>query len=142
MSEAGWVIDTDVVSESAKPRPDPAVMAWFAELTVLSMSSVTVYELARGVGRLARGRRRQFLEAWLAALLEGADILPFAREEALMGARIETEARRQGRSIDGHDLFILATARAGGRIVVTRNFQHFVDFGVAVYNPFTGERSA
>jgi len=105
------------------------------------MSSVTIYELARGIGRLARGRRRQFLEAWLAALLEGADILPFALEEALAGARIETEARRQGRSVDGHDLFILATARASGRTVVTRNFQHFVDFGVAVYNPFSGETS-
>jgi predicted nucleic acid-binding protein len=141
MSDGGWIIDTDVLSETAKPRPDPAVMAWLAELTVISLSSITVYELARGVSRLARGRRRQFLEAWLATLLQGADILPFAREEALMSARIETEARRQGRSIDAHDLFILATARAGKRTAVTRHFQHFVDFGVAVYNPFTGEMS-
>ena len=54
MSNGGWVIDTDVVSETAKPRPDPDVMAWLAELTVISLSSVTVYELARGVARLAR----------------------------------------------------------------------------------------
>jgi predicted nucleic acid-binding protein len=142
MSEDGFVIDTDVVSETAKPRPDPDVMAWLAECQVISLCSVTVYELARGVGRLARGRRRQFLEAWLAALLEGAEVLPFARQEALLGARIETEARRQGRTIDGHDLFILATARAQGRTVATRNFRHFVDFGVVVYNPFTGEMGA
>jgi len=141
MSNGSFVIDTDVVSETAKPRPDPSVMAWLAELTVISLCSITVYEIARGVGRLARGRRRQFLEAWLAALLEGAEILPFAREEALIGARVETEARRQGRTIDGHDLFILATARAHGRTVATRNFHHFVDFGAAVYNPFTGEMS-
>lgn len=137
-----YVIDTDVVSETAKPRPDVRVMSWLADLTVISLSSITVYELGRGVSRLAVGRRRQFLEAWLAALLEGADILPFARQEALQGARLEAEARRQGRSIDGHDLFILATARASGRTVVTRNLQHFVDFGVAVYNPFTDETSS
>ena len=105
------------------------------------MSSATVYELARSVARLARGRRRQFLEAWLAALLEGADVLPFAREEAQVGARIEAEARRQGHTIDAHDLFILATARARGLTVVTRNLDHFVDFGVPVFNPFTGEMS-
>jgi len=108
-------------SETAKPPPDPAVMAWLAELTVISLTAITVYELARGVSRLARGRRRLLLEAWLAALLEGANILPFAREEALMGARMEMEARRQRRTIAGHDLFILATTRAGGRTVVTRN---------------------
>ena len=137
----GWVIDTDVVSETAKQRPDPNVMSWLAGLAVVSLSSVTVYELARGVARLARGRRRQFLEAWLAALLEGADVLPFAREEALVGARIEAEARRQRRSVDAHDLFILATARARGLTVATRNLDHFVDFGVPVFNPFTGEMS-
>jgi predicted nucleic acid-binding protein len=142
MNDGAFVIDTDVVSETAKPRPDPDVMAWLAECPVISLCSVTVYEFARGVGRLARGRRRQFLEAWLAALLEGAEVLPFARQEALLGARIETEARRQGRTIDGHDLFILATARAQGRTVATRNFRHFVDLGVAVYNPFTGEMGA
>ena len=141
MSNSGWVIDTDVVSETAKQIPHPGVLAWLAELAVISLSSVTVYELARGVTRLARGRRRQFLEAWLAALVEGADILPFAREEALIGARVEAEARRQGRSIDTHDLFILATARARGLTVVTRNLDHFVDFGVPVFNPFTGEMS-
>jgi predicted nucleic acid-binding protein len=47
MSDAGFIIDTDVVSETAKPRPDPKVMAWVAELTVISLSSVTVYELTR-----------------------------------------------------------------------------------------------
>jgi toxin FitB len=142
MSDAGWVIDTDVVSETAKPRPDSRVLSWIAELTVISLSSITVYELARGIARLARGRRRQFLDAWLLGLLEEADILAFAREEALVAARIETEARRQGRSVDAHDLFILSTARARARTVATRNFEHFVDLGVAVYNPFTGETSA
>jgi predicted nucleic acid-binding protein len=107
MSNGGFVIDTDVVSETAKPRPDPSVMAWLGELAVISLCSIEVDELARGVGR----------------------------------QRIEAEARRQGRTIDGHDLFILATARAHGRTVATRNFHHFIDFGAAVYDPFTGEMS-
>jgi toxin FitB len=138
----GFIIDTDVISETAKPRPHPGVLSWVGQLAEISLSSITVYELARGVARLARGRRRQFLEAWLSALLEGAQVLPFAREEALMGARIEAEARRQGRPIDSHDLFILATARARGLTVVTRNLDHFVDFGAAVFNPFSGESSS
>jgi hypothetical protein len=41
MSGGGWVIDTDVVSETAKPRPDPGVMTWLAKLTVISLNPFT-----------------------------------------------------------------------------------------------------
>jgi hypothetical protein len=56
------------------------------EVTASRREGWSFCELARGVGRLARGRRRQFLEAWLARSWEGADILPrspWTRDRAL-----------------------------------------------------------
>lgn len=132
-----YVVDTDVISETARPRPDASVLAWLAREGSIALASVTVYELARGVERKPAGRKKAFLEAWLSRLLAaGPDVVPFDRDGALAAARLEGDARRQGRTIAPHDLFILASAKSRGLGVASRNVAHFRGFGVAVYDPF------
>jgi len=132
-----YLIDTDIISETAKPRPNEAVSAWLADQQNILLSSVTVFELASGIQRLQGGRRRNFLEAWMARILDGpVDVLSFDRASALAAARLESEARRRGHTIDTRDLFILSIAQAHGLKIATRNLSHFKGFGVVIYNPF------
>lgn len=136
----GFLLDTDVISETAKPRPSAQVLEWMATLDTIVLSAVTVYELSRGVGRLRPGARRRFLDAWLAELVQGsARTLPFDRAAALAASDLEAEARRQRRTIETRDLFVLATAKANSLAVATRNTAHFVGFGVVVLDPFEVE---
>lgn len=139
MTASRYVVDTDVISETARPRPDVAVMQWFAREESIALAAITVYELARGVEAKPSGRKKEFLTAWLARVLaSGLDVIAFDREAALLAAHVEREARRRGRSIASHDLFILASARARGLAVATRNVAHFRGHGVTIFDPFTG----
>lgn len=133
------LLDTNVVSETAKNRPDPAVMDFLARQDRLRVSAITVFELARGVTRLRPGKKRAFLEAWLAKLLAASDVMPFDGASALAAARIESGARAAGRSFELRDLFILATAEAAGLGVATCNVGHFRGAGVPVIDPASGE---
>ena len=62
----GWLIDTNIVSEWVKPRPDVGVVRWLDEVDedriFLSIVSLVEIRLGRTV---APGRRRARLDAWL-----------------------------------------------------------------------------
>jgi hypothetical protein len=136
------LLDTNVVSETVKHRPDARVLVWLATLPVWAFSSVSLFELASGIERTHRGKRRAGLEAWLAELLAGSvEIAPFDGEAALHASRIDAAARASGQRIDERDLLILATAKARGATVATRNVSHFRGHGVTVYDPFADEYS-
>ncbi len=95
------------------------------------------YEIASGIWRLTAGKKREYLEHWLSDILAAdSKILAFDLDAALACARIEIEARRRGRAIEQRDLLILATAKAQGLGIATRNVSHFRGFGVTVYDPF------
>jgi toxin FitB len=139
VTERVYVVDTDVISETAKPLPNRSVVAWLAEQPAILLSAISVYEVARGIERLQSGKRRRFLEAWFARLLDAtAEVLPFGEEAAIAAAQLEADARRKGRSIDSRDLFILASARVHAAPIATRNTAHFRGFCVETYDPFTG----
>lgn len=135
----GYLADTNVISELAKSSPHRAVSDWLEEQDVPRLASVTVFELAAGIERLPAGRRRRFLDEWLAVLLAGAvDVLPFDAAAALVGARLDGDARRRGKPIPDRDLLVLATAKAHDLGVATRDLGHFRGHGVPIYDPFSG----
>ena len=141
-SSSLYVVDTDVISETTKPAPRSAVTKWLADQAGILLSAVTVYELGRGIERVHAGKKRQWLESWLVALLDAAvEVVPFGADEAFAAAQLESDARRKGRSIDTRDLFILASAKARHAPLATRNVPHFRGFGVEVLDPFTGDAS-
>jgi len=76
-----FLLDTNVVSELVRPRPNPGLIEWLAgrDEDQIFLSVVTLAELRCGIARLPVGRRRRSLEEWLAArrasaALRGADI--------------------------------------------------------------------
>jgi predicted nucleic acid-binding protein len=132
-----WLLDTNVVSELARPSPNLGVMTLVAGLDRLVIASIVVYELDRGVARLPSGRRKQALSAWLEHWLgESVVVLPLDREAARAAARIESHAARRGRSIEVRDALLLGTASAADVGVASRNVAHLAGHGVATLDPF------
>ncbi len=133
----GYLLDTNVISEMTRPKADANVTHWLERLPVFLLPAVGVYEIATGIWRLSPGKKREYLEDWFSDILSaGSKILAFDLDAALACARIEIEARRRGRAIEQRDLLILATAKAQGLGIATRNVSHFRGFGVTVYDPF------
>lgn len=142
-----YLLDTNVVSEWARTRPEPRVVAWLAEVdedrTFLSV--ITVAELRRGVERLPKGKRRTLLDAWLADdLLQRFEtrILDITTAVAQEWGAISARAERSGRSMAVMDAFRAATARVHGLTLVTRNEADFGAAGVDVFNPWTSHPSS
>jgi predicted nucleic acid-binding protein len=132
-----YLLDTNVISETARKKPDSRVLAWVGKLPSMALPAVAVYEIASGIQRLPPGEKRAFLEEWFAELLgAGCDVVPFDREAALACAALEAEARHEQRTIETRDLFILAIAKSRALGVATRNVDHFRGFGIPVYDPF------
>lgn len=132
-----YLLDTNILSETARKKPDPKVLAWVGKLPSMVLPAVAVYEIASGIQRLPPSDKRAFLEEWLAELLgSGCDVVPFDRDAALACAALETEARHERRTVETRDLFILAIAKSRALGIATRNVNHFRGFGVPVYDPF------
>jgi predicted nucleic acid-binding protein len=136
------IIDTNIVSEVIKPRPDERVAAWFADRPpeALYLTAVTEAELLYGVLLMPQGQRRRNTSALIDAVLKtfGKRIVPFDRSAAAAFATIAANRRRLGRSVEMPDLQIAAIARANSMTIATRNVRDFEHCGVDLVNPFEG----
>ena len=142
VSERGWLLDTNVVSELRKgPRCHAAVRAWAKAVPreLCFLSSVTLAEIQHGIEAVTDPEFRLDLEAWLRDGVRawfGQRIL--AADEAVLhgwiGLMREGRARRH--TYSQPDALIAATALAHGCAVVTRNTEDFIAAGVAVLNPW------
>jgi len=132
------VLDTNVVSEIVKPRPDDAVSSWtsFLPLAETALSSVTVAELFYGVEIMPDGARCRDLANRLSQFVDRLTILPFDAREARLYATIGASRRAIGRPISAFDCQIAATARAVDATIATRDVGGFADCGVKCINPW------
>lgn len=137
-----FLLDTNAVSEWVKPRPNPGVVAWLAEVDEdrVFLSVVTLAELRHGVVRLAPGRRRKRLDLWLREELplrfEGR-ILAVDHRVADAWGDVVAHGEKQGQPIGVMDAFIAATAEVHGLTIVTRNTSDFAASASALINPWT-----
>ncbi|MFT3796825.1 type II toxin-antitoxin system VapC family toxin [Microbacterium sp.] len=130
-----YLLDTNVVSESFKRRPDDNVMRWMAQGFDCRLSVLTIGELRRGAARL-RARepaRAAEIETWIDGVEErfAHDLLPIDRTVVHAWATLPAT-----RTLPPIDSLIAATAAAHGLTVVTRNVRDFSDSDVDVVDPF------
>jgi hypothetical protein len=138
-----FLLDTNVVSEWTKPRPDAGVVAFLAreDEDALFLSVVTLAELRRGVERLAEGRRRGRLEGWLRNDLPGrfaGRLLGIDAATADAWGRLIARRERDGRPMGAMDGWIAASAEVHGLTLVTRDVGDFARTVERVVCPWVG----
>lgn len=140
---SGFVLDTSVISERLRPRPDELVALWIdsQRAGTLHLPTIVIGEVAAGIEWLAAGRRRDRLQEWLYNdLIRGfqGKILVFDEEAALAFGRLTAQARRAGCPAKVADAQIAAIAAAHGLTVATRDITDFAGFGIPLANPWQG----
>jgi len=136
-----FLIDTNVLSEGMKPRPDPVVETWLARLDegVAFVSVVTFAELRYGVERMPTGRRRTQLEDWLSVALPArfdGRVLPIDEAVAAVWGSVMARGDKLGRRFGIMDAFIAATAEVHRLTLVTRNTRDFESLVGSIVNPW------
>lgn len=137
-----FLLDTNVLSEPMKARPNAGLLAWLAEADEESVfiSVVTITELRYGIERLATGRRRDRLDGWLRKDLRArfqGRILPVDLEIADTCGRLVARSESLGRPIEPRDAFIAATAEVHALTLVTRNASDFEATVRTIVSPWT-----
>lgn len=139
---AGFLLDTNVLSELMRDNPSPAVMSWLDSQPEQSLhtTAVTQAEILAGIAILPAGKRRD-------ALAIGADqlfqqdfrgrCLGFGSPAAERYALVRAERQRAGRPISTEDALIASIALAAHLQLVTRNIKDFEGIdGLQVINPW------
>ena len=139
---SGWLLDTHVVSELARPNPSKEVRSFIGGLEGDSfLSVITLHEIDYGIACLPDGKRKRDVEHWLEDLeREFAEfILPVARGIARHAAWLRRQAQEEGRIIHLADALIAGTALDQGLRLVTRNTSDFESTGVRLVNPWSDD---
>ena len=137
------VLDTNVLSDTMRPVPSPAVVAWLnrQDIRTLYITAVSLAELRFGIARLDDGRKKadlsKRLDLMLAQVFEGR-ILPFTAATAQIFADGMAAARRNGNAVGFQDGMIAASVAASGFFIATRDTSPFEAMGVSVLNPWEG----
>jgi predicted nucleic acid-binding protein len=132
------LLDTNVISELVRPKPEPRVAAFVKSQSDPILSALTIHELAYGADRAADPTRRAKLKAWLAAIRAqfAGRIVDIDASVAEHAGRIRAAAANQGASPDPIDTLIAACAIARGAAIATRNVRDFAAFGAALLDPW------
>ncbi len=138
------ILDTNVVSETKRPVPNPVVVQWVAEnvRANLFITAVTEAELRYGLAIMPAGQRRESLTQQTEEMLSkdfAGKILPFDSAAAQAYPEIAVSRRRAGRPVKQHDCQIAAIARVYDAVVATRNISDFTDCGLELINPWSTE---
>ncbi len=134
----GWLIDTNVLSETLRPAPNEQLMAWLdsVEPEKCFVSVLTLGDLRKGVLKLGTGRQRERLSQWLDDTLAhwfGERVITI--DQAVCTCWAELLATT-GRPLPAIDSLIAASAVAHELVVATRNVRDFELPGVKVINPW------
>jgi predicted nucleic acid-binding protein len=140
-----YLLDTNVVSEWVKQRPDANVVEWMAETDEdrVCLSVITFAEIRQGIEQMLIGRRRDALKLWLQDELptrfEGR-ILTIDLAVADAWGALMARSSEIGIGLGVMDAFLAGTAKAHDLTLVTRNTKHFEGVGIPLLNPWLGSR--
>ncbi len=136
-----FLLDTCVISEMVKARPNLAVVRWIdsVEEGKLFLSVLTLGELEKGIAKLQDVSRKDVLREWLEQDLAerfAGRILPIDTSVAVAWGKMQGEAERNGNKLPVIDSLLAATAQTNGLTLATRNVVDFERCGSRVFNPW------
>lgn len=134
------VLDTNVISEPLKTKPEPKVMEWLDNQSAetLFITTISRAELRIGVLKLPDGKRKTALADQIERVLDLFldRTLDFDAAAADRLAEIAVRSEKIGKRATAPDAYIAACAAARTFAVATRNVEHFEHTGVRVINPW------
>ena len=135
------LLDTNVVSELMRIKPDAAVLGWFNQQNsdTLWLNSIVAAELLYGIARLSDGARKQQLARAIMAMLEddfGNRVAAFDLASASIYATLVADRERAGQAVAMADAQIAAICLAHSATLATRNQKHFANLGVPLIDPW------
>ena len=141
----GYLIDTNVISEWAKPRPSARVVDFITGSRKLQLfaCSVCFAEIRKGAQFVKTGDMRERLLSWLEYDLRvffDGRVLEVTEDVVLAALDLIEPLARKRQSVHFADSLIAAVAHVHQFTVVTRNAKDFMALNVPVLNPWTGER--
>jgi toxin FitB len=128
-----YLLDTNVISELARRKPDPGVVAWASGVTRLALSVITVDEIHFGLA----WRPNERIRAWVEAFFQRHPILDVTAPIALRAGELRGTLAARGSVRHQADMLIAATAQAHQLTLVTRNTRDFEACGMGLLNPFS-----
>ena len=137
----GWLLDTNIVSELRRPKPELRVLDFVRaqSLENLYISVVTLAEIRFGIELLPDITRRTQLGNWLthkARPMFEQRALPISEEIMLKWRLLVEDGRKVGHTFSQPDLLIAATAQQYGLTIVSRDTAEYAKAQVAVLNPW------
>lgn len=136
-----WLLDTNILSERRKPKPEPKVIAFYSAqpISALYVSVVSIAEIRFGIELQQDVTRRAELNDWLTRILRPAFagwVLPVTEDILLKWRLLLENGRKAGYTCSHADSMLAATALHHGLTVVTRDRNEFDKAGVPVFNPW------
>ena len=138
---SGYLLDTNVISELTKLRPESKVVSWFQATSedLLYLSVFTIGEIRKGIDSLPRGNKRALLESWLAndlVLRFAGRILEVNLDIAERWGLISAQAKIAGAPLAVIDGLMAATALHHNLTLVSRNTKDVQVAGINTLNPW------
>jgi hypothetical protein len=137
----GWLLDTNIVSELRRPKPEPRVVRFIRDqpLDLLFISIVTLAEIRFGIELIAEASKRAQLNDWLTHKVRPMfeqRVAPISEDVMLKWRLLVEEGRRAGHTFSQPDLIIAATSLHHGLTTVTGDTTEYLKAGAAVINPW------
>ena len=137
----GWLLDTNILSELRRQKPEPKVLAFVAAkpLDLLYISAVTFAEIRFGFELVADANRRAELNDWLAHKVRPMfeqRVLAVNEDVMFKWRLLVEEGRKTGHTFSQPDLIIAATALQHGLTVVSRDTGDYERARVSAINPW------
>jgi predicted nucleic acid-binding protein len=136
-----YLLDTCVLSEFVKPKPERKVVDWLNTVDPESvfLSAVTIGEIQFGISNRPPSNRRTELEVWLNEALPQqfrGRVLALDAATFVTWGKMTAQQKRKGETQSVMDSLITATALEHKMVLVTRNVADFKASGLSVLNPW------
>lgn len=126
--------DTNVLSELARPAPDPGVLSWSKSVIHITLSVITLEEINFGLSWKPNARISHWFNQFIK---DHCEVLPVTPEIAIQAGNLRGMLQTKGEPRTQADMLIAATATIHGLTLVTRNTRDFAGCNIRLVNPFS-----
>lgn len=127
------LVDTNVIGELTRARPNAGVLRWAQSVSVIAMSAISLEEIHFGLSWRPNPRVRLWFDQFIA---ERVTLLPVTAAVATAAGDMRGRLRAKGVSRTQADMLIAATAQVHQLTLVTRNVRDFDGLALSLLDPF------